>query len=100
MNDLWAIAEIQVIPLGVGVSVRSWVERAVKLIDARGFTYETHGYGTNVEGPIDALMDLVAEIHRDLHGAEVPRVSTVVKIGTRIDKDVRLAEKSIRLRST
>ncbi|MHC4732731.1 MAG: thiamine-binding protein, partial [Planctomycetota bacterium] len=45
-----ALAEIQVIPLGVGVSVRRQVKRAQAIIEESGLLFEAHAYGTNVEG--------------------------------------------------
>ncbi len=96
MMTLHAVAEIQVIPIGVGVSVRPWIEKVVELIEARGFEVESHAYGTNVEGELDAITALVGDIHRFLHSDGVPRVSTVVKIGTRTDKAVRLVDKRVR----
>lgn len=94
--ELWAIAEIQVIPIGVGVSVRPWIEKVVSLIEGRGFAPESHAYGTNIEGPISEVLATVRAIHEMLHEDGVPRVSTVVKLGTRTDKDARLAEKRVR----
>ena len=95
-EGLWAIAEIQVIPIGVGVSVRPWIDQVVTLIESRGFAVESHAYGTNVEGPIGEVLGLVEAIHQELHGEGVPRISTVVKLGTRVDKDARLADKRVR----
>lgn len=94
--ELWAIAEIQVIPLGVGVSVRPWIEKVVTLIEERGFSPESHAYGTNIEGPIAEVLATVGAIHEKLHTDGVPRVSTVVKLGTRTDKEARLSEKRVR----
>lgn len=57
---------------------------------------ESHAYGTNVEGEIGAVLQLVESIHRTLHADGVPRVSLVMKMGTRADKHARLADKSVR----
>ena len=54
-----ALAEIQVIPIGVGVSVRREVIRAHDVIRQTGLTTELHAYGTNVEGDLDAILDAV-----------------------------------------
>ena len=45
-----ALAEIQVIPIGAGVSVRGEVRRAHEVIRASGLKVQLHAYGTNVEG--------------------------------------------------
>jgi uncharacterized protein YqgV (UPF0045/DUF77 family) len=54
-----ATAELQVIPIGNGVSVRREVTRVVALLEARGFRLETHASGTNIEGE---LRDILAAI--------------------------------------
>jgi uncharacterized protein (TIGR00106 family) len=88
-----AVAEIQVIPIGVGVSLRKEVRLAHEIIKASGLTIELHGYGTNVEGDLDTILATVAKIHEVLHNEGVPRLSTSVKIGTRVDKTSSLAAK-------
>jgi uncharacterized protein (TIGR00106 family) len=88
-----ALAEIQVIPIGVGVSVRREVARAHEVIKASGLEVQLHAYGTNVEGDLDTILAVVKRIHETLHAEGVPRLSTAVKLGTRIDKDASLQGK-------
>jgi len=88
-----ALAEIQVIPIGVGTSVRNHVRRAHEIIRASGLKVQLHAYGTNVEGELDTILMTVGRIHTLLHADGIPRLSTAVKIGTRIDKDATLEDK-------
>ena len=88
-----AVAEIQVIALGVGVSVRKQVRRAQELIHASGLVVQEHSYGTNVEGDLDTILAVIREIHEVLHAEGTPRISTAIKIGTRIDKAPDLQSK-------
>ncbi len=44
-----ALGEIQVIPIGVGVSVRREVMRAHEIISRAALKTQLHAYGTNVE---------------------------------------------------
>lgn len=88
-----ATAEIQVIPLGVGSSVRKEVKRAHELLKASGLSVELHAYGTNVEGEMDQIFDAVKKVHETLHAEGVARLATFVKIGTRTDKEPSLAAK-------
>jgi uncharacterized protein (TIGR00106 family) len=88
-----ALAEIQVIPIGVGVSVRSQVKRAHALIEASGLHVELHANGTNIEGDLRAILDAIEAVHKTLHAEGVVRLSTHVKIGTRTDKQPSLAGK-------
>ena len=88
-----ALAEIQVIPIGVGVSVRDQVRRAHQIIRDSGLTVQLHAYGTNVEGDLDTILKTIGRIHVLLHAEGTSRLSTAVKIGTRTDKDSTLEDK-------
>ena len=88
-----AIAEIQVIPIGAGVSVRAEVKRAHQILHDSGLTVQLHSYGTNVEGDLDLILTTIREMHEQLHAEGVVRIATAVKIGTRTDKEVSLAAK-------
>lgn len=88
-----ALAEIQVIPIGVGVSVRKEVVRAHKLIEESGLKVQLHSYGTNVEGELDDIFAAVKKVHETLHAEGTKRLSTAIKIGTRSDKEMTLAGK-------
>ena len=88
-----ALAEIQVIPLGVGPSVRKEVMRAHQLLAQSGLRCELHAYGTNVEGELDAILAAIRTLHETLHAEGVVRLVTNVKLGTRTDKEATLAGK-------
>lgn len=88
-----ATAEVQVIPIGVGVSVRKEVQRAHRMLEASGLRVELHGNGTNVEGELSDILDVVRRIHETLHAEGAPRLSTHLKLGTRTDKEPSLAGK-------
>lgn len=89
-----ATAEIQVIPLGVGVSVRKEVERARQILEASGLRLERHAYGTNVEGELGEILAAIEQLHEVLHREGVVRLTSAVKIGTRVDKEPSLAGKT------
>ncbi len=88
-----ALAEIQVIPIGVGVSVRREVIRAHEIIKSAGLAVRLHAYGTNVEGDLDTILATVKALHETLHAEGTTRLSTAIKIGTRTDKEVSLDAK-------
>lgn len=88
-----ATAEIQVIPIGSGVSVRGEVERAHGILGDAGLNAELHGNGTNVEGELADVLDAVRRIHETLHAEGTQRIATFLKIGTRTDKEPSLAGK-------
>ena len=88
-----AIAEFTIIPIGVGVSLSKYVAACERVLQKSGLHYELHANGTNVEGEWDAVMQAIKSCHEILHEMGVPRISTIVKIGTRIDRDQEMAEK-------
>jgi len=87
------IAEVQVVPIGSGVSVRKEVKRAHEILKDSGLEVQLHAYGTNVEGDMEALFTAVRKIHETLHAAGTARIATFLKIGTRTDKEPTLAGK-------
>lgn len=88
-----ATAEIQVIPIGVGVSVRAQVKRAHQLLADSGLRVALHAYGTNVEGELSEILDAVRRVHETLHAEGVVRLATAIKLGTRTDKEPTLEGK-------
>jgi uncharacterized protein (TIGR00106 family) len=88
-----ATGEIQVIPIGAGVSVRKQVKRAHQLLEQSGLDVQLHAQGTNVQGDLRAIFDAVIEVHETLHAEGTVRLSTHMKIGTRTDKEPSLEAK-------
>jgi uncharacterized protein (TIGR00106 family) len=88
-----ALAEIQVIPIGAGVSVRREVQRAHEILGRHALEIQLHAYGTNVEGELDEILAAIKDVHETLHAEGTARLATAVKIGTRTDKAPSLAAK-------
>jgi uncharacterized protein (TIGR00106 family) len=88
-------AEIQAVPIGAGVSVRQEVQRAYDLILNSGMTYELHASGTNVEGELFDILQLIEHIHKVLHKEGTVRLITFIKLETRTDKTPTLAGKRL-----
>jgi uncharacterized protein (TIGR00106 family) len=88
-----ATGEVQVIPIGSGVSVRKEVKRAHGILEESGLEVELHANGTNVEGELSAIFDAVEKIHETLHAEGTVRIVTFVKVATRVDKEPTLAGK-------
>jgi uncharacterized protein (TIGR00106 family) len=87
------IADVGVIPLGVGLSLSKYVAACETVFTAAGLAPRLHAYGTNVEGEWDAVFAAVKRCHEVLHEMGAPRISTVVKVGTRTDRDETIAAK-------
>lgn len=87
------LAEIQVVPLGVGVSLGRYVAACERVLREAGLDPQLHAFGTNVSGDWDVVMAAVKRCHETLHAMGAPRVSTALKLGTRTDRDQSLDDK-------
>lgn len=90
-----ATAELQVVPIGNGVSVRKEITRAVALLAGHGFILDTHASGTNIEGELADILAAVGQIHEALHREGSVRLVTYLKLETRTDKTPTLAGKQL-----
>ena len=90
-----ATAELQVIPIGEGVSVRQEVVRVVEMLQQGEFLIETHASGTNIEGELADILDAVERIHEELHRQGSVRLVSYLKLETRTDKTPTLAGKQL-----
>lgn len=87
------LAEISIVPLGVGVSLSTYVAACERVLREAGLHPALHAFGSNVEGEWDAVMAAVRRCHELVHEMGAPRVSTSLKLSTRIDKPQTLADK-------
>jgi len=92
--SMHVIADLTVVPLGVGLSLSPYVAEVERVLDAAGLAHQLHPNGTSVEGDWDAVLAAVKRCHEVLHGQGVPRVHTELRLGTRTDKDQRMADKT------
>jgi uncharacterized protein (TIGR00106 family) len=90
-----ATAELQVIPLGSGVSVREQITRVVALLEECGLRIETHASGTNIEGELAEILAAVERVHTLLHDSGTVRLVSYLKLETRTDKAPTLAGKRL-----
>jgi uncharacterized protein (TIGR00106 family) len=88
-----ALADICVIPIGVGVSVSEYVVACEEIFNAAGLNTQLHSYGTNVEGEWDDVMAALKKCHERVHQMGAPRVSTTIRLGTRTDRVQSMQDK-------
>lgn len=88
-----AIVDLCVVPLGVGVSVSSYVAACERVIREAGLTAQLHAFGTNIEGEWDAVFAAVKRCHEVVHEMGAPRISTTIRLGTRTDRPQSMADK-------
>ncbi len=90
-----ATAELQVVPIGQGVSVRREISRVVELLHGHDFVLKTHASGTNIEGELEEILAAVAQVHERLHAEGSVRLVSYLKLETRTDKPPTLAGKRL-----
>ena len=96
------ILEFTIIPLGVGVSLSKYVAACENILKESGLNYELHANGTNVEGEWDTVFAAIKRCHETIHKMGAPRISTQIKVGTRIDRPQTMADKveSVRVKQS
>lgn len=94
------IVDLCVIPVGVGVSVSEYVTACVRILEEAGLKTRLHAYGTNVEGEWDAVFAAIKRCHQTVHEMDSPRISTIIKAGTRTDREQSMQDKveSVRMK--
>ena len=87
------IADLCVVPIGVGVSVSKYVAACERILNDAGLKTKLHAYGTNIEGDWDTVFAAIKQCHQAVHEMGAPRISTTLKFGTRIDRTQTMDDK-------
>jgi uncharacterized protein (TIGR00106 family) len=87
------ILDLCLVPLGVGVSVSKYVAECHKVMQEAGLNSQLHAYGTNIEGEWDVVMAAIKQCHERVHALGAPRITTTIKLGTRVDRSQYMADK-------
>jgi uncharacterized protein (TIGR00106 family) len=87
------IADLCVVPLGVGLSVSEYVAACERVLTEAGLKTQLHAYGTNIEGEWDEVFAAIKRCHEVVHGMGAPRISTTLRVGTRTDKPQTMEDK-------
>ncbi len=85
--------DLCVVPIGVGVSVSTYVAACERILHEAGLKTQLHAYGTNIEGDWDVAFAAVKRCHEVVHEMGAPRISTTIKLGTRTDRDQTMEQK-------
>jgi len=88
-----AIVGFTLVPIGAGISVSPYVAAIERVLEESGLTFEIHCNGTNLEGEWEAVFAAIKRCHEVVHGEGAPRVHTCLQVGTRVDREQRIAEK-------
>ena len=87
------IADLCIVPMGVGVSVSPYVAVCQKILAEADLDIQLHAYGTNIEGEWETVFAAIRRCHEEIHKMGAPRITTTLKFGTRTDRDQHMADK-------
>src|SRR5271169_248750 len=87
------IADLCVVPMGVGVSVGKHVAACEKVLRDAGLKTHLHAYGTNIEGEWDAVFAAIKKCHEVVHAMGAPRITSTLRFGTRTDRQQNMEDK-------
>lgn len=87
------IMDLCVVPVGVGTSVSRYVAACETVLQEAGLEFSLHAYGTNIEGDWDEVLAAVKRCHEVVHEMGAPRISTIIKLGTRTDREQTMEDK-------
>ncbi|KII89180.1 hypothetical protein PLICRDRAFT_40818 [Plicaturopsis crispa FD-325 SS-3] len=92
-SDLYVTADFCLIPMGISdPSVAGYIAECQRILEKSGLKFKVRGYGTNLEGPWSEVSKAIHDCHAAVHAQGVPRVATDIRIGTRVDRQVKAGE--------
>lgn len=89
------IVDFCLIPLGVDVSLSPYIAECQRIIKGYELEHRMHAFGTNIEGEWDEVMAAVKQCHQQIHKMGAPRITSTLKMGTRIDIEQSMHDKII-----
>lgn len=87
------IADVCIVPVGIGVSVSKYIARCERVLDNAGLNPKLHAYGTNIEGEWDDVFAAIKRCHEEVHKMGSPRITSTLRFGTRVDREQTMDEK-------
>lgn len=89
-----AIVAVSISPIGSAVSVSRFVAAALDVVQAQErIRFRLDPMFTTLEGDLSEIYALIADMQEAVFAAGASRVSTVIKIDDRRDRDVSMEEK-------
>jgi uncharacterized protein (TIGR00106 family) len=87
------IADLCLIPIGIGVSVSKEIAACERVLSDAGLKTKLHAYGTNIEGEWDDVFAAIKRCHEVVHEMGAPRISSTLRFGTRTDRQQTMEDK-------
>ena len=70
-----------------------YIAECQRILADASLDHSLHAYGTNIEGEWEAVMAAVKRCHMRVHEMGAPRISSTLKVGTRIDRNQSMRDK-------
>ncbi|WP_375454164.1 MTH1187 family thiamine-binding protein [uncultured Methylobacterium sp.] len=87
------VADLCIVPMGVGPSVSAYVREIKALIEASGLDAQMHANGTNIAGELSDICKLIELCEDKLSASGVQRVFYTMAFSSRRDKAQSMADK-------
>jgi uncharacterized protein (TIGR00106 family) len=87
------IVDLTIVPIGVGVSLSTYVAACEEVLKRPGLKTALHANGTNIEGEWDDVFAAIKACHEKVHEMGAPRIHTSIKVGTRTDRTQSMEDK-------
>ena len=87
------MADVCLVPIGVGVSLSKYIKVAHEVLKAADLNATLHPYGTIIEGEYDDVTRAIKEAMEAVHQAGAPRITMTIKLGSRTDKEQSIEDK-------
>ena len=87
------IVDLCIVPLGVGVSLSTYIAACERVLTEAGLETRLHANGTNIEGEWDDVFAAIKRCHEAVHEMGAPRISTTIKVVTRTDRRQSMDDK-------
>jgi uncharacterized protein (TIGR00106 family) len=87
------IVDLCIVPLGVGISLSTYVATCERVLKAAGLEIRLHANGTNIEGEWDEVFTAIKRCHEAVHEMGAPRITATIKLGTRTDRSQSMDDK-------
>lgn len=89
-----AIVAVSISPVGEGVGVSQFIAEAQKILEAQDrVRFRLDPMFTTLDGDLDEIMALIRDMQEAVFAAGAVRVSSVIKVDDRRDKQVRMEDK-------
>jgi uncharacterized protein (TIGR00106 family) len=89
-----AIAAVSISPIGEGASVSRFVAAALDVVQSQErIRFRLDPMFTTLEGDLSEIYDLISDMQEAVFAAGAERVSTVIKVDDRRDREVAMEDK-------